>query len=239
MEIIPAIDIINGKCVRLKKGDFSEKTVYHDDPVEVARLFSEKGFKRLHLVDLDGAKEGRVVNSRILKRISERTDLVIDFGGGIKSDADVEISFKSGASMITAGSIAVREPEKVVKWIDKYGPDKIILGADMNKGEIVIDAWKTKSGLDLVTFIAGFLDKGIVKLICTDVNRDGMMNGPAIELYSDLKMRFSDLFLIASGGITSLRDIEELDRIGIDGAIIGKGLYEKSIEFGDLKKYLK
>ncbi len=239
MEIIPAIDIYDGKCVRLKLGNFSDKTVYHDDPVSVAMTFRDYGLKRLHLVDLDGAKEGRIVNNLILEKIFEKTGLVIDFGGGIRSDEDVELAFQSGAAMITAGSMAVKDPEKVFKWIEKYGQEKIILGADVRNGNIVVDAWKTQSDQDLFTFIEKFRDKGIRKIICTDTSRDGIMQGPAIDLYSKLKFRFRDVYIIASGGITSPGDIEELEIIGINGAIIGKAIYERYIELKDLEKYLK
>lgn len=239
MEIIPAIDIIDGKCVRLKRGNFSDKTIYHDDPVSVAMTFRDNGIKRLHLVDLDGAREGRIINNLILKKIFEKTGLVIDFGGGIRSDADVELAFQSGAAMITAGSIAVNDPERVFAWIEKYGPDKIILGADVKNGKIVIEAWKSKSDQDISAFIEKFMDKGIRKIICTDTIRDGIMQGPALDLYSLLKFRFREAYIIASGGITSPGDIEALEIIGIDGAIIGRAIYERYIEFKDLQKFLK
>jgi len=239
MEIIPAIDIINGKCVRLKKGNFSDRTVYHDDPVRVAMTFRDNGFKRLHLVDLDGARAGKIVNYPILKKIFRKTGLVIDFGGGIRSNADAELAFQAGAAMITAGSVAVRDPEKVFRWIGEYGPDKVMLGADVKNGEIVIDAWTTQSGQGLYEFIDKFTEKGIRQIICTETSRDGMMQGPDFSLYSQLKFRFRGTKFIASGGIASLTDIDELDIIGIDGAIIGKAIYEKYIEFQDLEKYLK
>lgn len=239
MEIIPAIDIIDGRCVRLKKGNFSDKTVYHDDPVSVAVTFHDNGLTRLHLVDLDGAREGRIVNSRILKTIFEKTGLVIDFGGGIRSDSDVELAFQSGAAMITAGSTAVKDPEKVFAWIEKYGPDKIILGADVRNGNIVFDAWEMQSDQNLFTYIEKFMDKGIRKIICTDTSKDGIMQGPSLELYSQLKFRFREAYIIASGGISSPGDIEKLEIIGINGVIIGKAIYERYIEFKDLEKYLK
>jgi phosphoribosylformimino-5-aminoimidazole carboxamide ribotide isomerase len=239
MEIIPAIDIIDGRCVRLKKGNFSDKTVYHDDPVSVALTFRDNGLTRLHLVDLDGAREGRIVNSRILKTIFEKTGLVIDFGGGIRSDSDVELAFQSGAAMITAGSTAVKDPKKVFTWIEKYGPDKIILGADVRNGNIVFDAWEMQSDQNLFTYIEKFMDKGIRKIICTDTSKDGIMQGPALKLYSQLKFRFREAYIIASGGISSPGDIEELEIIGINGVIIGKAIYERYIEFKDLEKYLK
>jgi len=239
MEIIPAIDIIDGKCVRLKKGNFSDKTVYHDDPVSVAMTFRDNGFKRLHLVDLDGAKAGRIVNSLILKTIFNKTGLIIDFGGGIRSDADVELAFRSGAAMIIAGSIAIKDPEKVFRWIEHWGPDKIILGADVKQGKIVVEAWTMESDQGLFSYIEKFMDKGIRKIICTDVSRDGILQGPSLDLYSQLKFRFRNAYIMASGGISSPGDIEALEIIGINGVIIGKAIYERYIEFKDLEKYLR
>lgn len=238
MEIIPAIDIIDGRCVRLKKGNFSEKTIYHDDPVEAAMIFRKNGFKRLHLVDLDGARKGKVFNYRILERIFNKTGLVIDFGGGIKTDIDVEIAFQSGAAMITAGSIAVQDPASVIRWIKKYGADRIILGADVDKGKIAVNAWQTETGHDIFKFIDGFRDMGIQKVICTEISRDGMMQGPADDLYRQLRLKFRDIFLIASGGISSLSDLRGLIETGIDGAIIGRALYERTITFKELQKFI-
>ena len=238
MEIIPAIDIIDGKCVRLKKGNFSDKTVYHDDPVKVAMTFRDNGFKRLHLVDLDGTKAAKVVNNLILKKIFDATGLVIDFGGGIRSDADAELAFRSGAAMIITGSIAVKDPARVAGWINKHGQYKIILGADVNNGKIVVDAWQTVTVHDLFTFIESFINIGVQKVMCTDVSRDGMMQGPAFELYRQLRVRFMDVFLIAGGGISTLAELEELREIGIDGAIIGKAIYEQTITLKELQKFL-
>jgi len=238
MEIIPAIDIIDGRCVRLKRGNFSDKTVYNDDPVEVAMMFRDNGFKRLHLIDLDGAKAGKVVNNVILEGIFNKTGLVIDFGGGIKSDTDIELVFQCGAAMITAGSIAVKDPARVARWIKKYGQDKIILGADVNNGKIVVDAWQTVTVHDLFTFIESFINKGVRKIMCTDVSRDGMMQGPAFELYRQLRGQFRDAIFTASGGISSLADLEELSEIGINGAIIGKAIYEQTITLQELQKFI-
>jgi phosphoribosylformimino-5-aminoimidazole carboxamide ribotide isomerase len=238
MEIIPAIDIIDGECVRLKKGNFLDKTVYHDDPVKVAMTFRDNGFKRLHLVDLDGTKAARVVNNLILKKIFDATGLVIDFGGGIRSDADAELAFRSGAAMIITGSIAVKDPARVASWINKHGQDKIILGADVNNGKIVVDAWQTVTVHDLFTFIESFINKGVQKVMCTDISRDGMMQGPAFELYRQLRVRFMDVFFIAGGGISTLAELEELREIGIDGAIIGKAIYEQTITLKELQKFL-
>jgi phosphoribosylformimino-5-aminoimidazole carboxamide ribotide isomerase len=238
MEIIPAIDIIDGECVRLKKGNFLDKTVYHDDPVKVAMTFRDNGFKRLHLVDLDGTKAARVVNNLILKKIFDATGLVIDFGGGIRSDADAELAFRSGAAMIITGSIAVKDPARVASWINKHGQDKIILGADVNNGKIVVDAWQTVTVHDLFTFIESFINKGVQKVMCTDVSRDGMLQGPAFALYRQLRVRFMDVFFIAGGGISTLAELEELREIGIDGAIIGKAIYEQTITLKELQKFL-
>jgi len=239
IEIIPAIDIINGRCVRLKRGDFTQQTIYHDDPLEMAIIFRDHGLKRLHLVDLDGARKGRIVNYRILEKISERTGLIIDFGGGLKKDSDVEIAFQSGASMITAGTIAVREPATVERWLRNYGPEKIVLGADFNNGKIVVNAWRDPTSHDISQFISRYRTIGIRNVICTDISRDGMMQGPAIDFYRQLKDRFRDIRLIASGGITTPSDIDELDHVGMDGAIIGRAIYEKTIKFTDLKKFLE
>jgi phosphoribosylformimino-5-aminoimidazole carboxamide ribotide isomerase len=238
MEIIPAIDIMDGRCVRLKKGNFSEKTVYHNDPVEMAILLHNQGLKRLHLVDLDGARAGKAVNYKILEKIFSRTGMIIDFGGGIKNDMDVEIAFQSGAAMITAGSIAVQDRSSIIRWIKKFGREKIILGADVNKGQIAIDAWLTDSGQEVFGFIDGYINAGIQKVICTDISRDGMMNGPAIDLYRKIRNQFKDIYLIASGGITALSDLDELDRIGMNGAIIGRALYEQTITFENLQKFI-
>jgi phosphoribosylformimino-5-aminoimidazole carboxamide ribotide isomerase len=239
MEIIPAIDINDGRCVRLKKGNFSEKTVYHDDPVEVAMIFRDQGFKRLHVVDLDGAKAGKVMNYNILEKICNKTGLAIDFGGGIKTDIDVEIAFQLGAAMITAGSIAVKDPDSIVRWIKKYGADKIILGADTDEGKITVNAWQTETVHDIFGFIEGYLYMGVKKVICTEISRDGMMQGPAVDLYRQLRQQFKDIYLMASGGISAMSDLEELTEIGIDGAIIGSALYERKISFKELQKFLK
>ena len=238
IEIIPAIDIIDGRCVRLQRGDFTRKTTYYDDPLEIALIFCDHGLKRLHLVDLDGARKGRIINHRILENISKKTNMIIDFGGGLKQDSDVEIAFRSGAAMITAGSVAVREPAAVERWLLKYGPEKILLGADFNNRKIAVNAWREVTGHDIFQFISKYRMAGIRNVICTDIKRDGMMKGPSIEFYRQLREQFRDLGLIASGGITTPSDIDELDHIGLDGAIIGRAIYEQTIQFEDLKKYL-
>jgi len=238
MEIIPAVDIMDGKCVRLKKGNFSEKTIYHDDPVEVAVMLRDQGLRRLHLVDLDGAKAGKPIHYKILEKIFFRTEMIIDYGGGIKTDMDVEMAFQSGASMITAGSIAVKDPASVIRWINMFGPEKIILGADVNKGHIAIDAWLTDSGQEVIGFVDNFRKIGIQKVICTDISRDGMMKGPALDLYRQIRNQFKDMFLIASGGVSVPSDLNTLKELGMNGAIIGKALYEQTITFRDFDKFI-
>jgi phosphoribosylformimino-5-aminoimidazole carboxamide ribotide isomerase len=207
--------------------------------VEVAMIFRDQGFKRLHVVDLDGAKAGKVMNYSILEKICNKSGLVIDFGGGIKTDMDVEIAFQLGAAMITAGSIAVKDPDSVIRWIKKYGADKIILGADTDAGKITVNAWQTETVHDIFGFIEGYICMGIKKVICTEISRDGMMQGPAVDLYRQLRQQFKDIYLVASGGIISMSDLEDLTEIGIDGAIIGRALYEQKISFKELQKFLK
>jgi phosphoribosylformimino-5-aminoimidazole carboxamide ribotide isomerase len=239
MEIIPAIDILDGRCVRLKKGNFSEKTIYHNDPVEMAILLHDQGLNRLHLVDLDGAKAGKVINHGLLEKIFFKTGMIIDFGGGIKTDMDVEIALQAGAEMITAGSIAVKDRTSIIRWINKFGREKIILGADVNKGYIAIDAWLTDSHREVIGFIDDYIKAGIQKIICTDISRDGMMNGPAMDLYRQIRNQFKDIHLIASGGVSALSDLDELEHLGVNGVIIGKALYEGTIMIKDLQKYIR
>jgi len=238
IKVIPAIDIIDGRCVRLKKGNFTEQTIYYDDPLDIAMIFHDHGLKRLHLVDLDGARAGRIINYRILEKITEKTGMVIDFGGGLKQDDDIEIAFRSGAAMITAGTIAVKDPLTVERWLMKYGPERIILGADFNDGKIAVNAWQDQTGYDVFQYISQYRATGIRNVICTDISRDGMMQGPSFDLYRQLRIQFGDIGLIASGGITTSSDLDELDCIGMDGAIIGRALYEQTIKFEDLNKYL-
>jgi phosphoribosylformimino-5-aminoimidazole carboxamide ribotide isomerase len=235
MRIIVAIDILNGKCVRLAKGVFSSSKVYSEDPVEVARRIEDHGIKYLHLVDLDGALNKRVTNYGILEKIAARTLLKIDFGGGIRSDDDIDIAFKSGAGQVTCGSVSVSNQPLVLEWLDKWGDDKIILGADSVNRKIATDGWTEKTGLDIIDFIKEYRSKGIRYTICTDIEKDGMLKGPSTELYKEI-LEVNGINLIASGGITSKNQIEELSSIGCEGAIIGKALYEGVLDLKDLAK---
>ena len=234
MEIIPAIDLIDGKCVRLRQGDYSQKKVYNENPLEVAKSFVDAGIRRLHLVDLDGAKAQHIVNHRVLRDITTHTSLVVDFGGGLKTDDDLRIAFDNGAKMITGGSIAVKNPETFVRWIEEYGADRIILGADTKDGNIAVSGWTETVPIELKDFIAGYLTKGITQVICTDIGRDGMMQGAAIELYQNLLQRFNGLYLVASGGVSCMEDIIALREIGIPAVITGKAIYEGKIKLEEL-----
>jgi phosphoribosylformimino-5-aminoimidazole carboxamide ribotide isomerase len=239
IEIIPAIDIIDGKCVRLSQGDYDRKTVYNDDPLEVARMFEDAGIRRLHLVDLDGAKAHQIVNQKVLERIANNTKLVIDFGGGLKSDNDLEIAFNSGAAMVTGGSIAVKSPEIFLSWIEKFGADRIILGADAKNGMIAVGGWQEATELPILDFIGSYIKKGIHKVISTDISRDGMLSGPSIDLYKQIIDKFPKLELIASGGIATMQDIIELDEMGVPGVITGKAIYEGRISFNEIERFNK
>jgi len=234
MRIIPAIDIIDGKCVRLTKGDYSTRKVYNEDPVEVAKAFEASGIGYLHLVDLDGAKSNHIVNKDVLRKIATATSLQVDFGGGIKSDEDLRIAFENGAAQVTAGSIAARNPDLFLKWLDQYGADKIILGADSHGRKIATHGWQQESDLDVVDFIAGYERKGVSFVICTDISKDGMLQGPSIELYAEI-LQATGVKLIASGGITSIDDLKAVKALGCEGAIIGKALYEGKIELNELR----
>jgi len=237
IEIIPAIDIIEGKCVRLSQGDYLQKTIYNEDPLEVAQMFEAAGLKRLHLVDLDGAKAHHIVNQKVLERIATHTKLIIDFGGGLKSDEDLKIAFESGASMVTGGSIAVKSPEIFLSWIEKYGNEKIILGADAKDEKISVSGWQEDTGTDIYSFIKSWCTKGINKIISTDISRDGMLTGPSTLLYKSMLQSFPDIYLIASGGVSSMADILELQDADIPAVIIGKAIYEGRItmkEIGDV-----
>ncbi|GHU71136.1 1-(5-phosphoribosyl)-5-[(5-phosphoribosylamino) methylideneamino] imidazole-4-carboxamide isomerase [Bacteroidia bacterium] len=237
IEIIPAIDILDGKCVRLSKGDYAQKKVYNEDPLEVAKLFEDHGIWRLHIVDLDGAKANRIINYPVLERIASRTSLIIDFGGGLKSDSDLNIAFSSGAQMVTGGSIAVKNPETFQKWIDKFGGEKIILGADARDNKIAVTGWTEATDLELIPFIVQWRKQGIGKIICTDIARDGMLEGPNIELYQQILEHDPQGYLIASGGVSNISDIEALQTAGIPAVIIGKAFYEGHIQLKQLITY--
>lgn len=238
IEIIPAIDIIDNKCVRLSKGDYSTQKTYHSDPVAQAQQFEAHGIKRLHLVDLEGAKMKHIVNYKTLERIATKTNLIIDFGGGIKSEEDVHIAFESGAEMITGGSIAVQDPTLFTSWIEKYGAERMILGADARDRKISTMGWKESSELEILDFIQSWTDKGITKVISTDIDKDGMLDGPSFDLYKEIKAHQPDLFLVASGGISNMNDILQLDQDGIDATIVGKAIYEGKISLKTLENYI-
>ncbi|MBQ8529751.1 MAG: 1-(5-phosphoribosyl)-5-[Parabacteroides sp.] len=237
IELIPAIDLIEGKCVRLTQGDYDTKKIYNEDPLEVAKMFEDYGIRRLHVVDLDGARQGRIINYRTLERLATRTSLIIDFGGGLKQDGDLEIAFESGAQMVTGGSIAVKNPEIFTSWISKFGSNKIILGADAKNKKIAISGWDETTNQELIPFIQSYKEKGITKTICTDISRDGMLQGPAIELYKEIQEQIPQLYVIASGGVSSLQDIEKLAEAGIPAVIFGKAIYEGKIQLKDLIRF--
>ncbi len=236
IELIPAIDLINGQCVRLTKGDYSQKKIYNDNPAEVAKEFEKLGFKRLHVVDLDGAKSKHIVNDAVLKAITDATDLVVDFGGGIKTEEDIEKAFQAGAAMVTVGSIAVTKPELFLEWLDKYGADRLILGADVRNGKISINGWKEDSAEDLLPFLKQYVDKGVKNVLCTEISKDGTLQGPAIDLYKQIMAEYPQLHLIASGGVSCNQDIEELEAAGIPAVVFGKAFYEGKINIESLKK---
>lgn len=238
IEIIPAIDLIDGKCVRLSQGDYSQKTVYYEDPLDVAKMFEDAGIRRLHVVDLDGAKAQHIVNHKVLERIATHTDLVIDFGGGLKSDNDLRIAFESGAAMITGGSIAVKNPEIFTAWIQQFGAEKIILGADVKDRKIAVGGWLETTDIDLMPFIKEYMEKGISKVICTDISKDGMLGGPAVSLYQEMLQKEPEMYLIASGGVSAVADIDTLQEKQIPAVIIGKAIYEGKIALKDLEKFL-
>ena len=235
IELIPAIDIIDGQCVRLTKGDYDQKTVYRDSPAEVAKEFEQLGFKRLHVVDLDGAKSKHIVNSPVLSRITTETQLTVDFGGGIKTDEDIEKAFAAGASMVTVGSIAVTQPELFMGWLAKYGADRMILGADVRNGKISINGWKEDSTEDLLPFLKKYIEAGVKTVLCTEISKDGTLQGPAIELYKEVMAAYPQLHLIASGGVSSIDDIRALDAAGIPAVVFGKAIYEGRIDLRELR----
>lgn len=234
IELIPAIDIINGQCVRLTKGDYDQKTVYRDAPAEVAKEFEQIGFRRLHVVDLDGAKSKHIVNDTVLMGITKETNLVVDFGGGIKTDEDIEKAFAAGASMVTIGSIAVTHPDLFLGWLDKYGSERMILGADVRHGKISINGWKEDSSEDLLPFLKKYVDAGVRNVLCTEISKDGTLAGPAIGLYSLIMEAYPDLHLIASGGVSSIDDIMALNDAGIPSVVFGKAIYEGRINLKEL-----
>jgi len=238
ISIIPAIDIIEGKCVRLSQGDYAQKKIYNENPLEVAQQFEDIGITRLHLVDLDGAKQGKIVNWKVLEKIAAQTQLVIDFGGGVKTEEAIEMVFNSGASIATVGSIAVKTPELFFSWIQKYGAEKILLGADVKNEKIAISGWLEQTEISVFDFIKENLDKGVSTIFCTDISKDGLLQGTSVDLYEKIVDQFPKVNLIASGGVSSMKDIEEVEKIGCTGVIIGKAIYEGKIKLADLKKYV-
>ncbi len=234
IELIPAIDIIDGQCVRLTKGDYGQKKVYSDSPAEVARHFESLGFKRLHVVDLDGAKSKHVVNDDVLRRITADTSLCVDFGGGIKTEADLEKAFAAGASMVTVGSIAVTNPALFLEWVDRYGAEKLILGADVRHGKVSINGWKEDSEEDLLPFLGQYVERGVRNVLCTEISKDGTMQGPAVELYERIMAAYPSLHLIASGGVSCNADIKTLESRGIPAVVFGKAFYEGKIDIREL-----
>lgn len=234
MELIPAIDLIDAKCVRLSQGDYAQTKVYNENPLEVAKAFEDVGIRRLHLVDLDGAKAHHIVNYKVLENIATHTSLEIDFGGGLKSDEDLRIAFECGAKMVTGGSIAVKSPELFEKWLQEYGGERIILGSDVKDEKIAINGWQDKTNIDIWSFLADYQAKGVRKTICTDIAFDGMLAGPSIALYRKMIERFPDLYLIASGGVSGMEDIHCLQEAGLPAVIFGKAIYEGRISLQEL-----
>ncbi len=238
IEIIPALDIINGQCVRLTQGHFNTSTVYAQNPLDMALKFEQAGFKRLHLVDLDGARSGKPENLHILQDIAKQTRLVVDFGGGVKCEEAIRMAFENGARMITAGSVAVKQPKLVLNWLQRYGPERIILGADVVGKFIAVSGWQEITSIEWTDFLNSYRKSGIRKVICTDISRDGKLNGPAVSLYQEINDRFPEYQLIASGGVNSAEDVKTLNKAGIDGVIIGKAFYENRIQFEEMKEFL-
>uniref|UniRef100_A0AB33J7N6 1-(5-phosphoribosyl)-5-[(5-phosphoribosylamino)methylideneamino] imidazole-4-carboxamide isomerase n=1 Tax=Prevotella sp. GTC17260 TaxID=3236796 RepID=A0AB33J7N6_9BACT len=238
IELIPAIDIIEGQCVRLTQGDYTRKTVYESNPAKVAKEFELMGFKRLHIVDLDGAQSKHIVNSETLRNITTTTELRVDFGGGIKTDEDIQKAFDCGAEMITVGSIAVTQPELFLQWLDRYGADKLILGADVRHGKVSINGWKEDSEMELLPFLKTYIDHGVKNVLCTEISKDGTLTGPAIELYQQIMAAYPHLHLIASGGISCNQDIVELEKAGIPAVVFGKAFYEGKIDIQELNRIM-
>lgn len=237
IQIIPAIDLIEGKCVRLTQGDYGKKTIYNEDPLEVAMEFEDAGLKRLHLVDLDGAKAKKVVNWKVLEKIASRTSLHIDFGGGVQSDDDLRVVFESGAKQVTGGSIAVKQPEVFENWLKTYGGEKIILGADAKNEKIAVSGWEEGTAIWVYDFVEEYVDKGVKYTISTDVAKDGLLQGPSFDLYKNMQDKCPELNIIASGGISGIGDVEKLAEMNIYGVIIGKAIYENRISLADLQRF--
>lgn len=237
MEIIPAIDLIDGKCVRLTQGDYAQKKIYNEHPLEVAKQFEDAGLKRLHLVDLDGAKAGAVKNWKVLESIAGKTSLTIDFGGGIKKEEDVKIVFESGAALATIGSLAVKDEATFVSWLQIYGAHKFLLGADVKHEKIAVSGWLETTDVWVYDFLRKYWEHGIHQVFCTDVSKDGKLEGPSTELYKNIIKEFPTLYFIASGGVSSMQDLETLAAVGCKGAIVGKAIYENRIKISDLKKF--
>lgn len=237
IEIIPAIDIIDGKCVRLSQGQYNSKKVYNENPLEVALEFEANGIRRLHLVDLDGAASHHIVNYKVLEKIASHTSLVIDFGGGVKTDEDLMIAFENGAQMVTGGSIAIKDPVLFVQWIKRYGNEKIILGADVKGDKLAVNGWKDETDCTLISFLQSYMKEGIKRVICTDINCDGMLQGPSLKLYKEVLKECPSLYLIASGGVSSIDDIIALEEASVPGVIFGKALYEGRIKLSDLQRF--
>ncbi len=238
MQIIPAIDLIGGKCVRLSQGDYSSKKEYHDDPLEMARRFEDAGIQRLHLVDLDGAKAKKIVNADVLGQICQHTSLQVDFGGGIQADEEIEKAFSLGAKQVTGGSIAVKNAALFRSWIKRFGSEKIILGADAKNRMIAVGGWEETTKVDLIPFIKDYVAQGVSYVICTDVAKDGLLQGPSIDLYKEILEEIPGVKLIASGGVSSVKDLEELEKIGVYGTIVGKAYYEGRVSLEELAAFL-
>jgi phosphoribosylformimino-5-aminoimidazole carboxamide ribotide isomerase len=238
MEIIPAIDILEGKCVRLTQGDYSQKKIYNEKPLEVAKEFEDAGLKRLHLVDLDGAQAGKVINWKALESIAGKTSLIIDFGGGVKTEKDIEIIFESGGALITIGSMAVKEEEIFISWLKKYGANKFLLGADVKEERIAVHGWQETTNIWIYDFIQKYIEVGMKQIFCTDVAKDGALEGPSTELYKNIIEKFPELHFIASGGVSSIKDLYKLENINCKGVIIGKAIYEGRIKLAELKNWM-
>jgi phosphoribosylformimino-5-aminoimidazole carboxamide ribotide isomerase len=236
-EVIPAIDLIDGKCVRLAQGDFSRKTIYNKNPLEVAKTFEEDGIRRLHIVDLAGAKVGKIANLHVLAEIAKNTNLAIDFGGGIKADEDIQAVFDAGADIANIGSFAVKAPDKFLGWVEKYGGERILLGADAREGKLAVNGWQTATEVEIIPFLQGYFAKGVTQAFVTDIAKDGVMQGPSVELYKRILDAVPGIKLIASGGVSNVDDMQELERIGCSGVIVGKAIYEGTINLKDIMAF--